>query len=69
MKRLGNEAEVMLHLDKGWSPNNNRIILKLLFLMVRVFADWPKSYRWTAKIKLDTKDHPYMNSGWERIKK
>lgn len=67
VKRNGNEIEMRLHPTKGWEPNEKRWILKLLFLTVKVFKKWPKSYAWNAKIELDAMNHPLMRSGWERV--
>jgi hypothetical protein len=67
LKRQGNEIELKLQPNKGWQPNENRFILKLLFLVVKVFKSWPKSYVWNAKIKLDEINHPVMKSSWERV--
>lgn len=67
MKRFKNEIELQLQPNKGWQPNEGRWILKILFLVVKVFKEWPKSYVWNAKIKLDEKEQPIMESSWKRI--
>ncbi|MDX9694179.1 MAG: hypothetical protein RBT49_00145 [Bacteroidales bacterium] len=67
LKRHGQEIELKIQANKGWIPNENRFILKLLFLIVKVFKDWPKSYIWNATIKLNETDHPVMKSSWSRI--
>jgi hypothetical protein len=36
-------------------------------MVVKVFKEWPKSYVWNAKIKLDEKEQPIMESSWKRI--
>ena len=67
LKRFGKEIELQLLPKKGWQPNEGRWILKILFLVVKVFKEWPKSYVWNAKIKLNETEQPVMESGWERI--
>lgn len=67
LKRQGYEIKLKVHPNKGWVPGENRFILKILFLIVRVFKDWPKSYVWSATIKLNEINHPEMISGWSRI--
>jgi len=61
------EVEMSLYPDKGWIPNEKRLILKLLFMTVRVFKDWPKSYSWNATINFGKTLHPFMKSSWKRI--
>jgi len=67
LQKLKNEIELQLQPNKGWQPNEGRWILKILFLVVKVFKEWPKSYVWNAKIKLDETEQPIMESSWERI--
>ncbi|WP_158860203.1 hypothetical protein [Lunatibacter salilacus] len=67
IKRQGNEIEIEINPNKGWEPNESRCILNLLFFFVKIFKEWPKSYVWNAKISLDEKSRPTMQSGWKRI--
>lgn len=67
VKSRGNGVEMSIHPNKGWIPNEKRLILKLLFMIVKVFKEWPKSYRWNAMINFSSTKHPSMKSGWERI--
>jgi hypothetical protein len=62
-----NEVEMSIYPDKGWIPNEKRLILKLLFMIVKVFKEWPKSYAWNAMINFGSTKHPLMNSSWRRI--
>lgn len=61
------DVEMSIHPDKGWIPNEKRLILRLLFKTVKVFKDWPKSYSWNAIINFGSTKHPLMKSTWERI--
>ncbi|HNW56727.1 MAG TPA: hypothetical protein PKM69_03060 [Bacteroidales bacterium] len=67
VRRRENETEMSINPDKGWIPNETRLILKLLFLIVRVFKDWPKSYEWNSVIISGNTKNPLMKSSWKRI--
>ncbi len=67
VRSRGNEVEMSIHPDKGWIPNEKRLILRLLFKTVKVFKDWPKSYAWSAMINFGSPKHPLMKSTWKRI--
>ena len=41
--------------------------LRLMFKLVKIFKDWPKSYSWDAKITLDENGSCFMDSNWNRI--
>jgi len=51
----------------GWQPNEKRWILKFMFLIIKIFKDWPKSYIWKASIKVENPGKVIMKSCWERI--
>jgi hypothetical protein len=61
------EIEMSIHPDRGWIPNEKRLIIKLLFTIVKVFKDWPKSYRWNALINFNSTECPLLNSSWARV--
>lgn len=65
--KLGNDIEMILLPNGGWHPNEKRWILKFLFLVIKIFKEWPKSYVWKAKIKIENPDKILMKSSWERI--
>ena len=67
VNRRGDEVEVTLHPNGGWEPQPTTLFLKFFFTAVKLFRQWPKTYRWTAKIKLHHDAPPYMESKWERI--
>lgn len=67
LHRSKSEIELQLRPDKGWQPHEGRWILKILYLVVKVFKEWPKCYVWTAKIRWDKTDQPIMESSWKRI--
>ena len=67
VRSRGDDIEMSIHPDKGWIPNEKRLILKLLFQVVKVFKEWPKSYSWNAIINLGSAKYPVMQSSWRRI--
>ncbi|MCE5345097.1 MAG: hypothetical protein LLG13_02250 [Bacteroidales bacterium] len=67
IKSRGNEIEISINPAKGWVPNEKRLFLKLMFMIVKVFKNWPKSYLWHANIIFDATNHPVMKSCWKRI--
>ncbi|MBN2665283.1 MAG: hypothetical protein JXR67_02145 [Bacteroidales bacterium] len=67
LEKHGLEILMKLHPSRGWQPNEKRWILKILFMAVKVFKDWPKSYVWNARISLSEPDCPLMKSHWERV--
>ena len=67
VRRQGNEIDFEINPSEGWVPNERRLMLKVLFLVVKIFKEWPKSYVWNAQIKLDDPNRPIMQSAWKRI--
>ncbi len=64
--REGDEIQVKMHPGGGWEPKPDTRFLKFLFKVVRLFRDWPKTYHWTANIKLRPGETPFMESRWSR---
>lgn len=67
IKRYGNDIDFKINPTNGWEPNESRWILKILFFVVKIFKEWPKSYVWNARITLDDTGQPMMQSAWKRI--
>ena len=67
VSRKGEEVEVTLHPGGGWQPKPTTLFLKFFFTVVKIFRQWPKTYRWTAKITLQDGAAPFMESRWERV--
>ena len=77
--RSGDIVEVTMNPDGGWVPKPKTLFLKFLFSAAKIFRQWPKTYLWTAQIKLSDGDgdsdggddnvhaHPFMASKWTRI--
>jgi hypothetical protein len=67
LARKGNEVEVNVHPGGGWSPNERRLVLRLMYSRVDAFKNWPKDYLWEARITLRGEDDPTMQARWRRI--
>lgn len=67
LKRNLNTIKIQIQPKEGWQPNEKRWILKVLFKVVKVFKEWPKSYVWYATISFDIPNQPVIQSNWERI--
>jgi hypothetical protein len=65
--RQGDEARIKMHPGGGWESNPGTLFLKFLFRAVSIFRNWPKTYLWTAAIKLRPGELPFMESGWSRV--
>jgi len=67
IEKKENDICLEIKSNKGWTPNEKRWILKILFYFVKVFQEWPKTYLWNAKISLNDTTNLYMHSEWKRI--
>lgn len=67
IRRVDNDIDFEIHPTGGWEPNESRLVLKIVFFVVKIFKEWPKSYVWNAKIRLDESGEPVMQSGWKRL--
>lgn len=67
ISKIGEEVEVNLNPRGGWEPCPKTLFLKFLFKVAKIFRQWPKTYQWTAKIKLIEGTQPIMESKWSRI--
>lgn len=52
--------------SKGWNPNPDRLSLRFLYTVGKIFKNWPKTYKWTAIIEKSDNEFQ-MTSNWERI--
>lgn len=66
-RRVGDQAHVRLHPDRGWQPGEPSLTGRLIFFLLRPFRRWPKTYAWTASIDLSQAPAPGMRSGWRRL--
>jgi hypothetical protein len=62
--RQGDEVTLRLHPSGGWTPADQGWMLRLIFNLGKVFRSWPKTYAWTARLRLESEVH--IQAGWER---
>jgi len=65
--RIEDELKIILVPSGGWIPKKERLGIRLLYTIVGLFRNWPKSYQWTALIKETQDGRLHMNSSWEKI--
>jgi hypothetical protein len=65
--KMDDGYQIQMHPDKGWKPKANKLSLRFLYTVAGIFKKWPKSYMWTADIKMTENEHFHMQSNWERI--
>jgi hypothetical protein len=56
---------ITLDIVKGWRPRSSKCSMRLLFSVLRFFKNWPKTYKWSAQIKVEG-EALIMQSGWSR---
>jgi len=66
--RVDDGLKIILVPSGGWIPKKERLGIRLLYTVVGLFRNWPKSYRWTALVHETRDGQLQMNSSWERIK-
>jgi hypothetical protein len=62
-------TKIVLVPSQGWIPNEQKLSLKFLYAVAKIFRNWPATYRWTATIREDGDYQLRMKSSWERINK
>lgn len=67
--RIKDDVKITMIPSKGWKPNENRRMIKFIYFIAKPFKEWPKTYKWTAEIKLNENKNPMINTKWERINK
>ena len=67
VSRSGEDVKITLNPSDGWEPCPKTFFLRFLFNAIKIFRHWPKTYLWTAKIKLGEGVSPFMESRWTRI--
>jgi hypothetical protein len=68
LQRSGNQVKIDVQPRGGWHPGVRRGSVRIIFFLVRLFTQWPKTYRWDASIDLGQGENPFMKSSWTRIK-
>ncbi len=61
-------VRIVLRPSGGWKPRPNKLSLRLLYRVGKVFRHWPATYEWTAHITRLEGDSFHMQSDWRRLK-
>jgi hypothetical protein len=67
LTREGDDVQIRMHPSGGWEPKPDTLFLKFFYRAVSMFRNWPKTYQWTANIKLKPGEAPFMESMWTRV--
>ena len=67
--RIDDKLSVTMVPAGGWIPRKERLGIRLLYDVVGLFKNWPKTYKWTSLIEETEEGQLHMNSFWERIPK
>lgn len=66
--RTGQQVHMRVHPAGGWQPNEPLWSVKLIFALVGVFRNWPKTYEWNATLTRNPSGELHLNSHWQRIR-
>jgi hypothetical protein len=66
INRRGDTVEMEIVPSGGWKPGKSTLSWRIAFFIVKMLRVWPKSYRWSAQIRLAS-GHPNMRAAWERL--
>lgn len=69
VEKQGDRVRIVMVPTKGWKPRPDKLSLRFLYTVAKVFKSWPATYRWTADIEAAGDGGYTMTSGWKRIKK
>ena len=67
VQRRGHEVKIELHPAGGWQPGVRKWSVRFMFFIVKLFKQWPKTYRWTATLDLSQPGAPQLHSHWQHI--
>jgi hypothetical protein len=63
----GNDGiQISLIPAKGWKPKPDRVSLRFLYKVIKIFRTWPATYEWTASVIEDENHNLFMQSSWAR---
>jgi hypothetical protein len=67
VKKIGGKVLATLIPIGGWQPNESKLSLRFLYMVAKVFKNWPKSYIWNAELA-ETDNGWEINSNWQRLR-
>jgi hypothetical protein len=69
VKKNDGMTHIVLVPAGGWVPNEQKLSLRFLYTVAKIFKHWPTTYRWTARVSAGENQQLLMQSFWERIRK
>lgn len=66
VSRSDGKVKIQILPDGGWHPKADKLSLKFLFTVAKIFKNWPKSYEWSA-VLTEEMGNWYMESQWNRL--
>jgi hypothetical protein len=67
LRRWDEHVELEARPVGGWIPNESKLSVRFMYLMVKTFTQWPKTYRWRAELQREVDGGYGIWSAWERI--
>lgn len=68
VKKLERKVLLTLRPIGGWLPNESKFSLRFLYMVAKVFKNWPKSYVWNAELS-ETGNGWEIHSNWQRLQR
>ena len=68
LERRGDKVAARLIPSGGWQHNERKWAVRFIYAVAPDFRNWPKTYLWTADIKIASPEQVVMQSGWQRTK-
>lgn len=65
VKREMKQVQLKIWPLGGWIPNESKFSLRFLYMVAKVFKNWPKTYEWQATLK-EVEGGWEIHSKWER---
>lgn len=65
VQRHGPHVTIEVHPAGGWRPGVRKWPVRLMFFIVKLFKNWPRTYRWTATLDLSQPGAPQLRSHWQ----
>ena len=67
VQRRGHGVKIELHPAEGWQPGVRQWSVRFMFFVIKLFKQWPRTYRWTATLDLSQPGAPQLHSHWQHI--
>ena len=68
IEKEGDRIKIVIVPSEGWKPRPDKLSLRFLYTVAKVFKKWPATYQWTAEIEAAGHGDYTMTSGWKRVK-